>query len=333
MKAVKFFVLALASLLVMGCDDDTSMLKQNVSGKAGEIIVVTDKVNWEAETGAALRSILATQYPFLPQPEPSYNLINIGEKNFTSLFQMHRNIIMLKVDPKFEKAEFNAVEDVWAAPQTVITLTAPSEEEATKLITDNADLLFNTIGQAERNRIIRNSKKFEEMPLRRVVAEKFGGSPYFPKGYSLKKVTDDFIWISYETTYLNQGILIYRIPYKDSTSTQLEGLMAATNDMMQKNVPGMLDNSYMTISGEITPGLSVMKYKNRDFVEMRGLWEVKNDFMGGPFVMHAFYDKNNPKDIIVIEGFVYAPRYDKRNYIRQVESVLYSFEWEEEFGK
>lgn len=333
MKAAKCFLVALVALLAISCDDDSTLLKQNVSGKAGEIIVVTDKVNWEAETGAALRNVLATEYPFLPQSEPSYNLINIGEKNFTSLFQMHRNIIMLKVDPKFDTAQFQAVEDVWAAPQTVITLTAPSEEEATKLITDNAELLFNTIGQAERNRIIRNSKKFEELQLRQVVTEKFGGSPYFPKGYSLKKITDNFIWISYETTYLNQGILIYRIPYKDSTSMQLENLMAATNDIMQHNVPGMLDNSYMTISGEITPGLSVMKYKNRNFVEMRGLWEVQNDFMGGPFVMHAFYDKNNPKEIIVIEGFVYAPRYDKRNYIRQVESVLYSFEWEEEFGK
>ena len=43
--------------------------------------------------------------------------------------------------------------------------------------------------------------------------------------------------------------------------------------------------------------------------------------------------KNNPKEIIVVEGFVYAPRYDKRDYIRQVESILYSFDWEEEFGK
>jgi hypothetical protein len=28
-----------------------------------------------------------------------------------------------------------------------------------------------------------------------------------------------------------------------------------------------------------------------------------------------------------MEAFVYAPRYDKRSYLRQVESILYSFEW------
>ena len=332
MRVLKLLVLALVAVFAASCNDSSELVKQNVGGKAGEIIIVANKAEWESEPGSELRSILATPYPYLPQSEPSYTLINIPHKSFTSLFEYHRNILILKVDPEL-KAEFRAVEDVWAAPQTVIMITAPTKEEATKVIADNAEQLFNIINQAERNRIMRNSKRYEDVALRNFVADKFGGSPYFPKGYSLKKQTDNFVWISYETTYINLGIFVYRIPYKDETSVQLEGLMAATNDIMQENVPGMVDNSYMTISSEILPGLEVMKYKNRNFVEMRGLWEVKNDFMGGPFVIHAFYDKNNPKDIIVVEGFVYAPRYDKRDYIRQVESILYSFDWKEDFGK
>ena len=332
MRVLKLLVLALVAVFAASCNDSSELVKQNVGGKAGEIIIVANKAEWESEPGSELRSILATPYPYLPQSEPSYTLINIPHKSFTSLFEYHRNIIILKVDPEL-KAEFKAVEDVWAAPQTVIMITAPTKEEATKVIADNAEQLFNIINQAERNRIMRNSKRYEDVALRNFVADKFGGSPYFPKGYSLKKQTDNFVWISYETTYINLGIFVYRIPYKDETSVQLEGLMAATNDIMQENVPGMVDNSYMTISSEILPGLEVMKYKNRNFMEMRGLWEVKNDFMGGPFVIHAFYDKNNPKDIIVVEGFVYAPRYDKRDYIRQVESILYSFDWKEDFGK
>jgi hypothetical protein len=332
MRVLKFLVLALVAVFAASCNDTSELVKQNVGGKAGEIIIVANKAEWESEPGSELRSILATPYPYLPQSEPSYTLINIPHKSFTSLFEYHRNIIILKVDPEL-KAEFKAVEDVWAAPQTVIMITAPTKEEATRVIADNSEQLFNIINQAERNRIMRNSKRYEDVALRQFVADKFGGSPYFPKGYSLKKQTDNFVWISYETTYINLGIFVYRIPYKDETSVQLEQLMAATNDIMQENVPGMVDNSYMTISSEILPGLGVMKYKNRNFVEMRGLWEVKNDFMGGPFVIHAFYDKNDPKSIIVVEGFVYAPRYDKRDYIRQVESILYSFDWKEDFGK
>ncbi len=328
-------IVTLAVILVSCSDEDKArLLKQNVSGKAGEIIVVTDKSNWETEPGIELRNVLAVEYPYLPQVEPSYTLINVAEKDFTQIFQMHRNIVYIKIDPqKYTKAELVSLEDVWAAPQLVVTITAPNKEEAATLIKEKASILFNTIGQAERNRIITNCKKFEEIGLRQLVAEELDGSPYFPKGYSLKKKTDDFIWISCETTYINQGFLMYKLPYKDSTSVSLENLIECRNDVMQKNVPGMFENSYMTTSTQIKPGIFWIKYKNKSFAEIRGLWEVKNDFMGGPFVMHVYYNPKNPKELIVIEGFVYAPRYDKRQYIRQVESILYSFEWKDEFNK
>ena len=51
-----------------------------------------------------------------------------------------------------------------------------------------------------------------------------------------------------------------------------------------------------------------------------------NDFMGGPFVSHFFLDKER-KNIIAVDGFVYAPKYPKRNYMRQVESIMYSFDF------
>ena len=60
---------------------------------------------------------------------------------------------------------------------------------------------------------------------------------------------------------------------------------------------------------------------------MRGYWEVENDYMGGPFVSHAFFSRDGV-DIIVAEAFVYAPKYDKRQYLRQTESILYSWDWD-----
>lgn len=333
MRVLGIFLISCLSVAgLYSCKGDGNTLKPSVSGKAGEIIVVTNKANWESEIGSELRSILAADYPFLPQKEPAFTLINVSNKDFKSIFQIHRNIIIVNIDPQLKEAKMIAQEDLWAAPQTVVTLSAPNEKEAALLIEQNKEKLYSIMSQAERNRIIRNSKLYEESSLRKLVADDFGGSPYFPKGYSLKKRAEDFTWISYETTYTNQGIFIYRIPYKDSTSLTLDNLIAARNEIMEKNVPGMVENSYMTTSMEQTPRLNWIKYKNRDFAEIRGLWEVQNDFMGGPFVAHAFYDKKN-SDIIVLEGFVYAPRYDKRNYLRQVESILYSFDWKEDFNK
>ena len=90
----------------------------------------------------------------------------------------------------------------------------------------------------------------------------------------------------------------------------------------------MFDNTWMTTSTFIEPKVEFISFRGRQFAQTRGFWEVQNDFMGGPFVSHSFYSRDG-KDIIVVVAWVYAPKYDKRQLLRQVESVIYSFEWAE----
>jgi hypothetical protein len=45
--------------------------------------------------------------------------------------------------------------------------------------------------------------------------------------------------------------------------------------------------------------------------------------MGGPYVNYMIEDKKNNR-IIVLEGFVYAPRLEKRNYLFALEAILKS---------
>ena len=130
-----FTLLFILSLIFSGCGDDGIQLKPSISGKAGEILIVTNKGNWEAEPGTLLRDILAADYPLLPQREPSFTLITVPDNAFTNIFQIHRNIIILSInEQKYPEPKFQIQEDVWSAPQTVITITAPTQESATKLI-------------------------------------------------------------------------------------------------------------------------------------------------------------------------------------------------------
>ena len=65
---------------------------------------------------------------------------------------------------------------------------------------------------------------------------------------------------------------------------------------------------------------------------MRGLWRVQGDMMGGPFVSHTRLDEQNNR-VIVVEGFVYAPETEKRNFIRRIEAALYTLRLPGEFEK
>ena len=58
-------------------------------------------------------------------------------------------------------------------------------------------------------------------------------------------------------------------------------------------------------------------------MEARGLWRMKGDFMGGPYVSHTRLDENNQR-IITAEIFVYSPDKMKRNLVRQMEASLYT---------
>ena len=58
---------------------------------------------------------------------------------------------------------------------------------------------------------------------------------------------------------------------------------------------------------------------------MRGLWKLEKAFMGGPFISHTILDESRNR-VVTVEGFVYAPRLDKRLYVREVEAILYTFD-------
>ena len=79
---------------------------------------------------------------------------------------------------------------------------------------------------------------------------------------------------------------------------------------------------YMTT---VRNGLSQerIKVKDQERIVLRGLWEMKNDMMGGPLVAHAVYDTARAT-VIVAEVFVFAPESKKRNKIRQLEAALYT---------
>lgn len=332
-RFLKYLALAATAVLtIVSCNEQKrkKALLPNISGKAGEVIVVIDKGLWEGAVGSTLRDTLTADCPFLPQREPLYNLVDVAPSGFTNMFQIHRNIILVNINSSVTEPGVVIKKDIWAAPQCAIYINAADTETAVSLIKENGSKIITTLEQAERDRIIINSKKFEERALAPATAEVIGGSPHFPSGYQLKKKTSDFVWITYAPQGTQQSVLAFKYPVIEGEDMMSkESLTGNINEMLKNNVPGMFENTYMTIASAISPSVKYMNYRGHAFAEIRGLWDVYNDYMGGPFVAHAFYSQDG-KDIIVLLGFVYAPKYDKRQYLRQVEAILYSFEWDKD---
>ena len=61
--------------------------------------------------------------------------------------------------------------------------------------------------------------------------------------------------------------------------------------------------------------------KKTSVFEARGLWDMRHDAMGGPFVSYVMKDSANNR-ILVSEGFIFAPQKNKRAMIRELEAAL-----------
>ena len=329
-RLLMYLALAATALITLSsCSQEQrkKALLPNISGKAGEVIVVIGQNDWEGAVGTVLRDSLTCDFPQLPQREPLFTLVNVPQSAFGSMFQIHRNIIIINISKDVTEPGVVYRNDVWAAPQTVIRVNAPDSETAVEILKENNTTIVGMLEEAERDRMIRNARKYEQQGIAPVVTEMVGGSPHFPSGYRIKKKTDNFIWVTYDPEYVSQGIFIYKYPVvKGQDMMSSQSLLTENSLMLMDNVPGMFENTYMTMSSFAPPTIKYMKYRGLEFAEIRGLWEVHNDYMGGPFVTHVFYSPDG-EYMIGLEGFVYAPKFDKRHYLRQVESIIYSFEW------
>lgn len=164
---------AATAISICSCSEEKrkKALLPNISGKAGEVIVVINKGDWEGAVGAVLRDTLACDCPFLPQKEPLYTLVEVAPGGFSNIFQIHRNIIIVNISKDVTESGVVFRNNVWAAPQCVIRINAADSETAVKLIKDNSPKIAGVLEEAERDRVITNAKRYEEQSLAPVVTQ------------------------------------------------------------------------------------------------------------------------------------------------------------------
>ena len=176
--------------------------------------------------------------------------------------------------------------------------------------------------------MVRNTYLDENRDIHSQVSEVFGGSIHAPSGYQLRKLSRNFAWIEYDTRNYTQGIFIYSYPV-EGNDLQCENIIRKRDQILKANVPGPDEGTYMQTAAFWKPTTEYIKYRGREFAQTHGQWEVDKAFMGGPFVSHSFYSKDGT-EVIVLEAWVFAPKSNKRGIFRQVESVLYSWDWKKD---
>ena len=116
--------------------------------------------------------------------------------------------------------------------------------------------------------------------------------------------------------------MVYKASNKENYYT--ESYLKIRDSISKLHIPGPVDNTNMSVdNGYLTSTVKGVLTNGINYEEFRGMWEVKNQFMAGPFIGYKFDDIKNNRQIYV-DGFVYAPSVNKRSYIFELESIIKS---------
>lgn len=332
MKKCFYLVLLLVVFLASGCNNKKensagkiakSLLMPPASGRPYELLVVINQDMWERPAGRALYNVLDKDVPGLPQSERSFRIMYTDPANFDSTLKLVRNIIIVLVDEtRYTQPKMSFAKDVYSAPQAILTIQAPTEASLGGFITENTNKIIDFFTTQEMNRQMQLLETDHSAFVSSKVKEMFGCDVWVPGELSSYKVGEDFCWFGTNTATRDRNFVIYSYPYTAYDTFTKEYFTHKRDSVMRVNIPGAREGMYMETDTLMTnvKGLTI---QGQYALEGRGLWRVKGDMMGGPFVSHARVDTVNNR-VVVAEVFVYSPDKPKRDLIRQMEASLYT---------
>lgn len=331
----KIVSVAILLLTLLSSCKDSDVLLPNAVGSAFEVLVVVDQKVWKNEAGKTLYDLLNEPTPALPQAEAMFTISKVAPENFDAMLRPARNIVVVTVDgSRFTKVSMKKVRNKWAKNQMVVGITAPDCESLGKFLVAHKKEIQQAFVASERtNQMAYFQGSCNKTALDKAFA-KFGVNIVVPISMKQFKEGENFLWISNGGGEVNQNIVIYSYPYTDKKMFTAAALLAKRDSVLKENLPGGVEGSYMGTEYEVLPPIFEEIWVNKAYcAEIRGLWKMKNgEVMGGPFVSHSRLNEVNNR-IITVEGFIFAPSREKRNYLRQLEAMIYSLKLPQEINE
>ncbi|WMI68945.1 DUF4837 family protein [Mangrovimonas sp. YM274] len=309
--------------LVLGCKKDSSKNQRLVpasSGNLNHLTVVVDNLLWEDNVGEAMRDVLAAPVNGLAIDEPLFTINQLPTQVFSGFTTKSR--IIVKVE-KGKTAGIKVGHDVYAKPQTVVYVSGATNDEIIQQLKSHATEIVDALKKEEikeKQRRI-NLSLFDDTRLK----EELGVSMKLPSVYRMAKDEDGFFWIRKDITTGTMDLMVYAVPLstlRPGDSLAMD-VVKMRDSVGKAHIEGRLEGSYMITENKYAPFVFDTEIDKKPAIETKGIWEVKNDFMAGPFINYAIEDKAKNR-YVIIEGYAFAPSVDKRDYMFELEAIIRS---------
>lgn len=315
---------------VAGCgENDRSGLPPSTGGTNEILVVTNNEAMWKGRVGQTIQQFFGAEVPGLPQIEEKFDLAHIPEANLSKMMKQHHNLFIVDINPDFDEAILETRKDLWASPQRVIKMTVPDEKTFFEEFDENKEAFIELFNANERRRVDEAYSAIEDRRITNKLKKDFDIDILIPKSFYVATETDNFVWLRREAEQFSQAIMIYTYPYTDTIAFNYDRIIEVRDSITKKYIPGPSDGSYMQVAMIEPPVTRRFDLNGHYTVELRGLWELHGDFMGGPFLSFTLVDQRHNR-VVTADGYVYNPGRDKRDLVRQIEALLYTLKFPEE---
>ena len=313
--------------LLAGCLLLLFLTSCSTGGRNGKLPKSTGQpyeVVLEGDTDCIVTKMLTEDVTGLPQPEPFCRLIQVKKGKTRGSYLLVRTRIVVNIGERDFSVRLSHDEN--AAPQNTIRITARSAQQLRERL--NGEKLRQIVDEVELKHladIISGNPSKQNKEMQDEIKKMFGIDMKIQVSMNASKKAKDFIWISNNASSGMQNLLVFKLKSEERRAGKVKSEerrmknsnavpaddKAQIDSILRTNMLGETDSMYMVI-----PVLSE-----------RGLWEMKGDAMGGPYVMHRIHKSTSQAEIqqgydLYIIGFVYAPEMKKKILIKQLEAAI-----------
>ncbi|WP_435413927.1 DUF4837 family protein [Polaribacter aestuariivivens] len=316
------FSICMIAMLLFSCTGNDKFVLRGSIGKVNKVMVVTKASDWNGDLGKEIRNSFGELMIGLPQPEPILSVSQIAPNGFGSMMKVTRNVLVIG---ESSQEKFYIKKNVYAQPQTIIYVYGTDDESVIKMFKKHEQEIIDAYIESDikMTQSIFKQRKIDNANYKTLT--NLGISLIIPDNFKTVDDTGEFLWLRQHLTSGiaktgSNNILVYAIPLKDEDKVA-ENIVAVRDSIGEKYIPGSDQETMHMITEEAyTPFTSETKLAGKKAYETRGKWEVKNDFMAGPFLNYSVIDKKNNR-VIVFEGFTYAPSVNKRAFLFELEAI------------
>lgn len=356
LKNISFLILPILYLF-SSCTAEQRKNLEPVSsayGNVNSVVVIADEKTIASMPGDTLLYYLEAAYPILPQPEPLFNVriyspvqvlarkerkglrsyiivANMGEKESAAAAMVRNDLGEENVRKALETKGYGTkiVKDRWADGQILIYVFGKDEAALLDNVQKSFPGIMKKINEHDARQVMSTAYfKGENSALQKEIRDTMGVKIKLPKDY--KKAAFDpelnTFWVRYDVKEYIYNILIHKQSYKDKKQFTRENLIAM-RDTIGQLVATDTPNSRMVVNDTDLPLYVEGATVNGNFaLEAKGIWEIENDFMGGPFVSYLIHNPNTD-ELVLVDGFLFGPGKDKREAIQTLENILRTVEF------